>query len=122
MNKTQLVDSIQAKLGEGATKKCAEKALNAVLTAITDATLNQGDKVQLVGFGTFSIKKRGARTGRNPQTGEVMNIAASSTLAFKPSSIFKKEEKPAKKPAAKKPAAKKPVAKKPAAKKPAKKK
>lgn len=115
MNKTQLVDSIQAKLGEGATKKCAEKALNAVLAAIGDAA-RAGDKVQLVGFGTFAMKKRSARSGRNPQTGAVMKIAASTTLAFKASSTFKTVEKP------KKAAAKKPVAKKPAAKKPAKKK
>lgn len=111
MNKTQLVDSIQAKLGEGATKKCAEAALNAVLAAISDAT-RAGEKVQLVGFGTFAMKERGARTGRNPQTGAVMKIAASSTLAFKASSAFKSVKKAAKKPAAKKPAAKKPAKKK----------
>ena len=88
MNKTQLVDSIHAKLGEGATKKCAEAALNAVLTSIADAA-RKGDKVQLVGFGTFEMKTRAARTGRNPQTGAEMEIPASSTLAFKPSSVFK---------------------------------
>ena len=115
MNKTQLVDSIQVKLGEGATKKCAEAALNAVLAAISDAA-RAGEKVQLIGFGTFAMKERGARTGRNPQTGAVMKIAASSTLAFKASSAFKTVKKPASK--AKKPAA----AKKPAPKKPAKKK
>lgn len=87
MNKTQLVDCIQAKLGEGATKKCAEIALNAVLSAITDAVAT--DKVQLVGFGTFEMKTRAARTGRNPQTGAAMEIAASRTLSFKPSSTFK---------------------------------
>lgn len=120
MNKTELVDSIQEILGEGATKKCAEQALNAVLAAITEATLKKGDKVQLVGFGTFAMKTRSARTGRNPQTGAEMKIPASSTLTFKASSsTFKKVEKPA----AKKPAAKKATAaKKPAAKKPAKKK
>lgn len=94
MNKTQLVDLIQAKLGKDATKKCAESALSAVLGAISDAV--QKDKVQLVGFGTFEMKTRAARTGRNPQTGEAMKIAASSTLSFKPSSVFKKEVKPAK--------------------------
>ena len=87
MNKTQLIDCIQAKLGEGATKKCAETALNAVLGAIKDAVAT--DKVQLVGFGTFEMKTRAARTGRNPQTGAAMKIAASSTLSFKPSSVFK---------------------------------
>lgn len=110
MNKTQLVDSIQVKLGEGATKKCAEAALNAVLAAISEAARND-EKVQLVGFGTFAMKERGARTGRNPHTGAVMKIAASKTLAFKPSSAFKtivkKATKAKAKPAAKKPAKKK---------------
>ena len=96
MNKTQLVNSIHAKLGEGATKKCAEAALSAVLDSIT-AAVKKGDKVQLIGFGTFEMKTRAARTGRNPQTGAA--IAASTTLAFKPSSVFKKKggKKPAKK-------------------------
>ena len=88
MNKTQLVDCIQAKLGEGATKKCADAALSAVLGAISDA-VKGGDKVQLIGFGTFEMKTRAARTGRNPQTGAAMKIAASQTLSFKPSSVFK---------------------------------
>lgn len=87
MNKTQLVDVIQAKLGEGATKKCAETALSAVLAAIGESA--RTEKVQLVGFGTFEMKTRAARTGRNPQTGAAMKIAASSTLSFKPSSVFK---------------------------------
>ncbi|MBQ3525987.1 MAG: HU family DNA-binding protein [Akkermansia sp.] len=88
MNKTQLVDCIQAKLGEGATKKCAEAALSAVLGSISDA-VKAGEKVQLVGFGTFEMKTRAARTGRNPRTGDEMKIEASQTLAFKPSSAFK---------------------------------
>ena len=87
MNKTQLIGCIQAKLGEGVTKKCAEAALDAVLGAIKEAVVT--DKVQLVGFGTFEMKTRAARTGRNPQTGEAMEIAASQTLSFKPSSVFK---------------------------------
>ena len=87
MNKTQLVDVIQAKLGEGATKKCAETALSAVLAAIGESA--RKEKVQLVGFGTFEMKTRAARTGRNPQTGAAMKIAASSTLSFKPSSVLK---------------------------------
>lgn len=106
MNKTQLVDSIQAKLGEGATKKCAEAALNAVLTSIGDA-VQKGEKVQLVGFGTFEMKTRAARTGRNPQTGAVMKIAASTTLAFKPSSVFKTTPKKATKKTCKKGSCKK---------------
>ena len=87
MNKTQLVDVIQTKLGEGATKKCAEVALSAVLAAIGESA--RKEKVQLVGFGTFEMKTRAARTGRNPQTGAAMKIAASQTLSFKPSSVFK---------------------------------
>ncbi len=90
MNKTELVESIHGKLGEGATKKCAEAALSAVLDSIT-AAVKKGEKVQLIGFGTFEMKTRAARTGRNPQTGAAMKIAASTTLAFKPSSVFKKK-------------------------------
>lgn len=90
MNKTQLVDCIQARLGESATKKCAETALAAVLGAISEGVLKE--KVQLVGFGTFEMKTRAARTGRNPQTGEEMKIAATTTLSFKPSSVFKTSE------------------------------
>ena len=101
MNKTQLVDCIQAKLGEGATKKCADAALSAVLGAISDA-VKGGDKVQLIGFGTFEMKTRPERTGRNPQTGAEMTIPASSTLAFKPSSTFKTVVEPKKKGCAKK--------------------
>lgn len=112
MNKTQLVESIKAKLGESATKKCAEAALNAVLTAIGDAA-RSGEKVQLIGFGTFAMRKRAARTGRNPRDGKDMKIPASSTLAFKPSSTFKViEEKPKKACGAKKACATKKTAKK----------
>lgn len=106
MNKTQLVESIKAKLGEGATKKCAETALNAVLACISEAT-RQGEKVQLIGFGTFAMRKRAARTGRNPQSGKEMKIPGSTTLAFKPSSAFKVVDKPAKKCATKKSTSKK---------------
>ena len=95
MNKTQLVDCIQTKLGEGATKKQAEEALKAVLDAISESV--QTEKVQLVGFGTFEMKTRAARTGRNPKDGKEIKIAASQTLAFKPSSTFKTVIKPAKK-------------------------
>lgn len=101
MNKTQLVNCIQAKLGEDATKKCADAALSAVLGAIADA-VKGGEKVQLIGFGTFEMKTRPERIGRNPQTGKEMTIPASSTLAFKPSSSFKTVIKPKKKSCAKK--------------------
>ncbi len=94
MNKTQLVDCIRTKLGEGATRKCAEAALSAVLDSISESV--RKEKVQLIGFGTFEMKSRAARMGRNPQTGAAMKIAASSTLSFKPSSAFKVVEKPKK--------------------------
>ncbi len=79
MNKTELIDAV-AKKGE-LTKKDAEKAVNAVLDAVTDA-LAAGEKIQIVNFGTFEVKTRAARTGRNPKTGEAMEIAASKTPAF----------------------------------------
>jgi DNA-binding protein HU-beta len=70
------------------TKKDAEKAVNAVLEAITD-TLKKGEKVALVGFGTFETRFRPARTGRNPQTKEPMPIAASTVPAFKAGKALK---------------------------------
>lgn len=79
MNKTQLIEAVAA--ASGLKKKEAEAAVNATFAAITDA-LKAGDKVQLVGFGTFEVKAREARTGRNPQTGETITIAASKHPAF----------------------------------------
>ena len=79
MNKTQLVEAVAQK--SGLNKKEAEAAVNAITAAITDA-LKAGDKVQLVGFGTFEVKALAARTGRNPKTGEAMTIAASKKPAF----------------------------------------
>lgn len=87
MNKTQLIDAVKQELGEGATKACAAKALEATLNAITKAVATE--KVQIIGFGTFETKKRPARTGRNPRTGEAMQIPASSVVSFKPSSSLK---------------------------------
>lgn len=87
MNKTQLIDAIRQELGEDATTKCAAAALNATLTAITKAVAKE--KVQLVGFGTFETKTRAARTGRNPRTGEPVQIPASSVVTFKASSSLK---------------------------------
>ncbi len=80
MNKTELVAAVaeQAALS----KKDAEKAINAVIDSITNA-LTEGDKVQLVGFGTFEVREREARTGKNPRTGEAIEIAASKAPAFK---------------------------------------
>lgn len=87
MNKTQLIDAIRAELGEGTTTKSAAAALNATLTAITKAVATE--KVQLVGFGTFETKKRPARMGRNPRTGEAVQIPASSAVTFKASASLK---------------------------------
>lgn len=79
MNKTQLIEAVAA--STGLKKKDAESAVNATFAAITDA-LKANDKVQLIGFGTFETKTRGERTGRNPQTGEQITIAASKYPAF----------------------------------------
>ena len=79
MNKTDLVEVVALKTGM--TKKDAEAAVKAVNEAIAEA-LAAGDKVQLVGLGTYYVKTRAAREGRNPKTGEAMTIAASKTPAF----------------------------------------
>ena len=79
MNKTDLVEVVALKTGM--TKKAAEDAVKAVNEAIAEA-LAAGDKVQIIGFGTYSVKTRAAREGRNPKTGEAMTIAASKTPAF----------------------------------------
>ena len=86
MRKPELVDAIadQADLS----KDKANQALNAVLEAITKA-LKSEDTVNLVGFGTFLQRSRAARTGKNPQTGEPIQIAASNTVAFKPGKALK---------------------------------
>ncbi|KKC98340.1 DNA-binding protein HU-alpha [Photobacterium sp. WH77] len=79
MNKTQLIDLIaeQADL----TKAQAKDALESTLSGITEA-LKSGDQVQLIGFGTFKVNHRAARTGRNPQTGKEIQIAAANVPAF----------------------------------------
>lgn len=79
MNKTELVDAIAAKANM--TKVDAKKALDATLESI-GAALAKGDSVQLVGFGTFKVSERSARTGRNPKTGEPIEIAASKVPSF----------------------------------------
>lgn len=80
MNKAELTASIANKAG--LSKKDAEKALNAFIDSITDA-LKANDKVSLVGFGTFEVRERAAREGRNPQTGATVKIAACKVPAFK---------------------------------------
>ena len=86
MNKSELIAAIAAKTGE--TKKDAEVALNAFVNVVTDA-LVKGDKVQLVGFGTFETRNRAARKGRNPQTGAEMKIPASTSPVFKAGKALK---------------------------------
>ncbi|MGF7169137.1 DNA-binding protein HU-beta [Sphingobium xanthum] len=80
MNKQDLISSVADQ--SGLTKADAGKAVEAVFDAIT-ASLKKGDEVRLVGFGTFSVSKRKASTGRNPRTGETMAIKASSQPKFK---------------------------------------
>lgn len=86
MNRTELVAAIaeQTELS----KKDAEKALKA-FTEVVAAELKKGEKIQLVGFGTFEVSERAAREGRNPQTGEAMSIKASKTPKFKPGKALK---------------------------------
>ena len=86
MNKTELVANVAEKAG--LTKKDAEKALGAVIESIEEA-LVEGDKIQLIGFGTFEGKDRAARTGRNPQTGKEIKIAASRNPVFKAGKALK---------------------------------
>lgn len=86
MNKSELI-AVVAKEAE-LSKKDAEAAVNAVTAAITEALKND-DKVQLVGFGTFETRQRAARTGKNPRTGEKIEIAASKVPAFKAGKALK---------------------------------
>ena len=86
MNKTELVAAVAAKAE--ISKKDAEAAVTATFDAIT-AALAEGDKVALVGFGTFAVKERAARTGLNPQTKEKIEIAASKAPAFKAGKALK---------------------------------
>jgi DNA-binding protein HU-beta len=90
MNKTELI----AKVAETTelTKKDATKAVDAVLDAIAEA-LKSGEKVQLIGFGNFEVRERAARKGRNPQTGEEIEIASSKIPAFKPGKQLKESIK-----------------------------
>ena len=86
MNKTELVAAIAEKAE--LSKKDAEKALNALIESVEGA-LKANDKVQLVGFGTFEVKTRAARKGRNPQTKQEITIPASKAPAFKAGKAFK---------------------------------
>ena len=86
MNKAELVAAIAAKTGES--KKATETAVNAFIEVVAEA-LKGGDKVQLVGFGSFEVRKRAARKGRNPQTKEEIKIPASKAPVFKAGKALK---------------------------------
>ena len=86
MNKTELVAAIAEK--SELSKKDSEKALKAFIDTVTDE-LKKGEKIQLVGFGTFEVSERAAREGRNPQSGEPMKIAASKAPKFKAGKALK---------------------------------
>ena len=86
MNKSELVDSIAE--GAGLSKADAERALNALIDAVQGAVAKD-DKVTLPGFGSFSRSSRAARTGRNPRTGEPVQIAASNGVKFSAGAAFK---------------------------------
>jgi DNA-binding protein HU-beta len=86
LNKTELISAV-AGTAE-ITKKDAEKVINAFFTTVEEA-LKNGDKIQLIGFGTFEVRARQARKGRNPQTGAEINIPAAKVPAFKPGKALK---------------------------------
>ena len=86
MNKSDLIAAIAAKTGD--TKKNAEASVHAFVEVVTE-TLTKGDKVQLVGFGSFEVRKRAARKGRNPQTKEEIKIPASKAPVFKAGKALK---------------------------------
>ncbi|CAN5888129.1 HU family DNA-binding protein [soil metagenome] len=86
MNKAELVDAVAGATGDS--KASAAASVDAVLGSITGA-LKQGDKVSLTGFGTFEVRNRAARTGRNPQTGETIQVKASKAPAFKAGKALK---------------------------------
>ena len=88
MNKNELITAVAEK--SGLTRKQAEAAFTAFTDTVTEA-LKADDKVQLMGFGTFEIKERPARTGRNPATGAAIEIPASKTPVFKPGKKFRDE-------------------------------
>lgn len=86
MNKTELIAAIAEKAGTS--KKDAEKVVNATFDVISEA-MAKGDKISLVGFGTFEVRERAAREGKNPQTGEKIKIAACKVPAFKAGKALK---------------------------------
>ena len=86
MNKADIISAVADKAG--ISKKDSEKVVNSLIDVISDA-LKEGDKIQLVGFGSFEVKDRAARIGRNPRTKEAIEIPASRTPVFKPGKALK---------------------------------
>ena len=86
MNKSELIDAIAA--SADISKAAEGRALDSMVSSITDA-LKEGDQVTLIGFGTFAVKKRAARTGRNPQTGAEIKIAEANVPSFKAGKALK---------------------------------
>ncbi|WP_448873187.1 HU family DNA-binding protein [Desulfobulbus propionicus] len=90
MNKTELIDKVAKE--SALSKAVAEQVVNSVLSAVAEA-MKMGDKVTLVGFGTFSVSERAAREGRNPKSGETINIPAKKVVKFKAGSKLKETVK-----------------------------
>jgi len=88
MNKSELVEAVQKSLGGDTSKVAADAAVSAVIAGITSG-VKKDDSVQLIGFGTFSVVKRAARTGVNPRTGEKIKIKASKAVKFKAGASLK---------------------------------
>ena len=86
MNKSELIDHVAQ--DSGLSKSDAGRALDSMINGISDA-VQRGDRVSVAGFGTFERRERAARKGRNPQTGEELDVAASKAPAFKPAKAFK---------------------------------
>ncbi|KAB7628374.1 HU family DNA-binding protein [Alkalilimnicola sp. S0819] len=86
MNKSELIDAVAQ--SADISKAAAGRAVDALVQSVTDA-LKEGDQVTLVGFGTFTVRERAARSGRNPRTGQTINIAASKVPAFKAGKALK---------------------------------
>ncbi len=86
MNKSELIEAVAD--SADLSKAAAARAVDAMVDSVTDA-LREGDQVTLVGFGTFTVRERAARTGRNPRTGESIDIPASKVPGFKPGKALK---------------------------------
>ncbi|CAK0775581.1 DNA-binding protein HU-beta [Gammaproteobacteria bacterium] len=90
MNKSELVDKVAEKAD--LSKASAGKAVDALVEAVAES-LQEGESVTLIGFGTFSVRERAGRSGRNPRTGEILEIKASKTVGFKPGKTLKERIK-----------------------------